>query len=98
MPESNPTTEALNTLREKLRDMFHFSHNDLDFGIFRILKIKRDEVNQFIDEKLPSIVDEALTEVANALYDSQLTKVKEFVAEEGNRRQREWLENIAEHT
>ena len=36
MPEPNPTTEALNTLREKLRDMFHFAHNDLDFGIFRI--------------------------------------------------------------
>jgi len=29
MPEPNPTTEALDTLREKLRDMFHFSHNDL---------------------------------------------------------------------
>ena len=98
MPESNPTTEALNTLREKLRDMFHFAHNDLDFGIFRILKIKRDEVNQFIDEKLPNIVDEALVEVAEALYENQLTEVREYVTEEGGRRQREWLENIAEHT
>ncbi|MCY3724521.1 MAG: site-specific DNA-methyltransferase [Candidatus Poribacteria bacterium] len=98
MPEPNQTTEALNTLREKLRDMFHFSHNDLDFGIFRILKIKRDEVNQFIEEKLPSIVDEALAEVTDVLYDNQLTKVREFVAEEGGRRQREWLENIAENS
>ena len=98
MPESNPTNEAFNTLSEKLRDMFHFAHNDLDFGIFRILKIKRDEVNQFIDEKLPSVVDEALAEVADALYDSQLTKVREFVTEEGGRRQRDWLENIAENS
>ena len=98
MPEPNPTTEALNTLREKLRDMFHFSHNDLDFGIFRILKIKRDEVNQFIEEKLPSIVEEALKEVTKTLYENQLTKVKEFVAEEGGRRQRDWLENIAENS
>lgn len=98
MPESNTTTEALNTLREKLRDMFHFAHNDLDFGIFRILKIKRDEVNQFINEKLPSIVDEALAEVTDTLYDSQLTKVKEYVTEEGGRRQREWLENIVENS
>ena len=97
MPESNPTNEALDTLREKLRDMFHFAHNDLNFGIFRILKIKRAEVNQFIDEKLPTIVDEALAKVADALYDNQLTKVKEFVAEEGGRRQREWLGNIAEN-
>jgi len=98
MPESNPTTEALNTLREKLRDMFHFAHNDLDFGIFRILKIKRDEVNQFIDEKLPSIVDKALSGVAKALHDNQLTEVREYVTEEGGRRQREWLENIAENS
>ena len=94
MPESNPTNEALNTLREKLRDMFHFAHNDLDFGIFRILKIKRDEVNQFINEKLPSIVGEALAEVTDTLYDNQLTKVREFVAEEGGRRQREWLNTL----
>ena len=98
MLESNPTNEALNTLREKFRDMFHFAHNDLDFGIFRILKIKRDEVNQFINEKLPSIVDEALAEVTEALYENQLTKVKEFVNEEGSHRQRDWLENLAENS
>ena len=97
-PEPNPTTEAFNTLREKLRDMFHFAHNDLDFGIFRILKIKCDEVDQFIDEKLPSIVDKVLKKVTNTLYENQLTKVKEFVAAEGGRRQREWLENIAENS
>ena len=98
IPENNPTTEALNTLREKLRDMFHFTHTDLDFGIFRILKIKRDEVNQFIDEKLPAIVDEALTEVAKALYDSQLTQVKEYVNEYGGKKIKESLENIVEET
>ena len=98
MLEPNQTNKALNTLREKLRDMFHFPHNDLDFGIFRILKIKRNEVNQFIDEKLPTIVDEALTKVTEALYENQLTKVKEFVNEEGSRRQRDWLENIAENS
>ena len=98
MPEPNQITDALNTLREKLRDMFHFAHNDLDFGIFRILKIKRDEVNQFIEEKLATIVDEALAEVADALYDSQLTKVKEFVNEYGSKRDKERLENIAENS
>ena len=98
MLESNQTNEAFNTLREKLREMFHFAHNDLDFGIFRILKIKRDEVNQFINEKLPSIVDKAIEKVTNTLYESQLTKVKEFVAEEGGRKQKEWLENIKENS
>ena len=94
MPESNPTTEALNNLREKLRDMFHFAHNDLDFGIFRILKIKRDEVNQFIDEKLPSIVEEALAEVTDTLYDSQLTAVKEYVKKEGGATEQGYLNDV----
>ncbi len=94
MPESNPTNEALNTLREKLRDMFHFSHNDLDFGIFRILKIKRDEVNQFIDEKLPSIVDGALAEVADALYDNQFAEVKEYIEKEGGPTEQGYLNDI----
>ena len=83
MSENNPTIEALNTLREKLRDMFHFTRTDLDFGIFRILKIKRDEVNQFIDEKLTTIVEEALAEVTDALYNNQLAEVKEYIEEEG---------------
>ena len=58
------------------------------------LKIKRDEVNQFIDEKLPAIVDEALTEVAKTLYDSQLTQVKEYVNEYGGKKIKKCLENI----
>ena len=95
MLESNASTEALNTLREKFRDMFHFSHNDLDFGIFRILKIKRDEVNQFIDEKLPSIVDKALAEVTDTLYDSQLTAVKEYVKKEGGATEQGYLNDVS---
>ena len=97
-PEPSPTADALNTLREKLREMFHFTHNDLDFGIFRILKIKRDEVNQFIDDKLTDIVDNALTGVTKALHESQLTKVREYVTREGGRRQRDWLEKLAENS
>ena len=95
MPESNPTNEALDTLREKLRDMFHFAHNDLNFGIFRILKIKRAEVNQFIDEKLPTIVDEALAEVTDTLYDSQLTAVKEYVKKEGGATEQGYLNDVS---
>ena len=94
MPESNVTTEALNTLREKFRDMFHFAHNDLDFGIFRILNIKRAEISQFIDEKLPSIVDETLDEVAHTLYDSQLAEVKAYVEKEGGATEQAYLNDI----
>ena len=92
--QQNPTTQALNTLREKLREMFHFAHNDLDFGIFRILKIKRDEVNRFIDKKLTDIVNEALADVADALYDSQLAEVKQYIEEEGGTTEKAYLGDV----
>lgn len=97
MTEINRTTEALNNLREKLREMFQFSNSDLDFGIFRILKIKRCEINQFIDEKLTSIVEKALSEVTEQLYDSQLREVKEYIEKEGGTEEREYLHNISDH-
>src|SRR5215211_2267324 len=44
-----------------LRELFQIeSAGDLDFGIYRIMGQKRSEVEAFIDERLPEIVDEAL--------------------------------------
>ncbi len=97
MSEINRTTEALNNLREKLREMFQFSNSDLDFGIFRILRIKRDEINLFIDEKLTSIVEKALSEVTEQLYDSQLREVKEYIEKEGGTTEKGYLHNISDH-
>ena len=94
LDKNNPTTEALNTLREKLREMLQFAHSDLDFGIFRILNLKSDEVNQFINEKLTTIVDKALTDVAETLHETQLTQVKDYVNEYGGKRIKECLENV----
>ena len=95
--QPNPTTEALNTLRNKLREMFHFAQNELDFGIFRILKLKRDEVNRFIDDELTNIVENALADVTDTLWEIQLGELKEFVKEEGGAREHDYLDDIAEN-
>lgn len=95
LDEKNPTIEALNALRGKLREMFQFSRTDLDFGIFRILKIKREEVNQFIEEKLTTIVEDILSEVTDKLYDSQLTEVKEYIEKEGGSTEKAYLNDIS---
>jgi len=53
--------DALTKLRNLLRELFQIeSAGDLDFGIYRIMGQKRSEVEAFIDERLPGIVDEAL--------------------------------------
>ena len=75
--------------------MFQFSHTDLDFGIFRILKIKREEVNQFIDEKLTTIVEDILSTVTDELYDSQLTEVREYIDKEGGSTEKGYLNDIS---
>ena len=50
---------ALEKFKELLRDIFQFESSDLDFGIYRILNYKQKEVKEFINQKLPQIIEDA---------------------------------------
>jgi len=50
---------ALKKFQELLRDIFQFESSDLDFGIYRILNYKQKEVEEFINQKLPQIIEDA---------------------------------------
>lgn len=70
-------------LLDILKDMFQFDQSDLDFGIYRILGMKRREVNGFIEEELPKQITEGLRELAEldsaanlAAIDKQITDTK----------------------
>ena len=39
-------------LKDILREMFQMDQADLDFGIYRIMNAKRDEIEKFLDEEL----------------------------------------------
>ena len=58
---------AMNQYREKfqglLRELFQFDCADLDFGIYRIMNAKRDEVTRFLDHDLLPQVKATLREV-----------------------------------
>jgi adenine-specific DNA-methyltransferase len=71
MPESN----ALQRLQELLRDLFQFDYADLDFGIYRLLRLKRGEVESFLTEQLPRRVDEVFKGAAG---DVHATSEREF--------------------
>ena len=43
-----------------LRELFQFDQADLDFGIYRIMNHKRDVVEQFITDQLPTFVADEL--------------------------------------
>lgn len=47
-------------LQTLLRQLFQFDAADLDFGIYRILNKKRDEIVRFIEEDLLDAVEQGL--------------------------------------
>jgi adenine specific DNA methylase Mod/very-short-patch-repair endonuclease len=72
---------SLGKFRQLLRQLFQFDCADLDFGIYRILNYKRQQVEEFITCRLPQIVDEAFEAYAEA--------GKENLQREVERKQRE---------
>ncbi|HKH11619.1 MAG TPA: hypothetical protein VKA73_10785 [Rubrobacter sp.] len=72
-------TQAYDKLKDLLEELFQFDREDLDFGIYRIMNQKRDEVSKFLDEDLLPQVREAFREYRNE-------------DEEGARRELEKLE------
>ena len=53
-------------LQGLLRELFQFDCQDLDFGIYRVLNYKRKQIEEFINERLRRIVDDAFAQYAAA--------------------------------
>ncbi|HXE75506.1 MAG TPA: site-specific DNA-methyltransferase [Candidatus Xenobia bacterium] len=61
MPDTN-----LEKFKKLLAELFMFDQADLDFGIYRIMNAKRDEINRFLDNDLLPQVRQALGELEQA--------------------------------
>lgn len=48
--------DKLTQMQAVLRNLFQFEESDLDFGIYRIINIKRNEIKKFIEEDLINII------------------------------------------
>jgi len=44
--------ELKKKLREKLKEIFQFESENLDFGIYRIVNYKQNEIREFIEKEL----------------------------------------------
>lgn len=51
---------------ELLREMFQLNQPELDFGLYRIMHARKDDINRFIDQDLPRITREAFANFASA--------------------------------
>ncbi len=62
--------DSLQQFQDLLRRLFQFDGADMDFGIYRILNYKREQIEQFITQRLPEIVDEAFAKYTAAEIES----------------------------
>ncbi len=53
--------ESIQKFQELLKRLFQFETSDLDFGIYRILNYKQEQIKRFIEEDLKNKVESAFT-------------------------------------
>ena len=70
-----------------LKELFQLNQPDLDFGLYRIMHAKADQVSRFLDEDLFSIIDEAFVANNKSLiaetktaYEAAIQQAKDFGA------------------
>ncbi len=64
-------------LRAKLEEMFMLDRADLDFGIYRIMNAKRDEILRFLDHDLLPQVKQALQDAQAEIGSSGAEEIKQ---------------------
>ncbi|MBU2700461.1 adenine-specific DNA-methyltransferase [Sporomusaceae bacterium BoRhaA] len=62
-------SEKLNRFTNLMKNIFELDKSDLDFGIYRIMNIRKAEVERFLSEGLPQRVQDALAPFASNTED-----------------------------
>lgn len=74
-------TDNQKKLVNLLKEMFQFDQADLDFGIYRIMKMRRDEISRFIEQDLPEQITDGLQELAGASNAEKVADIDKKIAE-----------------
>jgi len=75
-----PMSENLERLKQLLAELFQLDQAELDFGIYRIMNTKREEITRFLDNDLLPQVREVLSAYereSRAVLQAELEKAKE---------------------
>lgn len=74
-------TDNQKKLVNLLKEMFQFDQADLDFGIYRIMKLRRDEISRFIEHDLPEQITDGLQELAGVSNAEGIADIDKKIAE-----------------
>ncbi|SHK31648.1 DNA methyltransferase [Thermocrinis minervae] len=70
--------DSFEKFKDLLEKLFEFEASDLDFGIYRILNYKREQIKKFIDEDLKKKVDEAFSKYKDERLEDINEKLKDL--------------------
>lgn len=81
-------------LIDKLNEMFQFESEDLDFGIYRIMNYKRNEIRKFIREDLINEIEKGLSLISEVERQEIEKKLEEKIS--SNKVIKNYLKALAE--
>lgn len=74
-------TDNQKKLINLLKEMFQFEQADLDFGIYRIMRMKREEISRFIEKDLPEQITQELQSLASASSNAELEQIAKQITD-----------------
>lgn len=75
--------ERLDRFTKLLKAIFELDKSDLDFGIYRVINLRKTQIEQFLTERLPQMVQETLAPFAQGCKEeirAQMASIEENVA------------------
>ena len=92
----NERNERLQRFTMLLKNIFELDKSDLDFGIYRVLNLRRKEIETFLNHRLPQLVAQALSPFAQDSRQelrAQMAHIEEMAASMGQE-----ADNLPENT
>lgn len=75
--------ERLDRFTKLLKEIFELDKSDLDFGIYRVMNLRKTQIEEFLTRRLPQMVQETLAPFAQGSKDeirAQMTQIEDSVA------------------
>ena len=70
--------ERLDRFTKLLKEIFELDKSDLDFGIYRVINLRKAQIEQFLTERLPQMVQETLAPFAQGSKEEIRAKMKQI--------------------
>lgn len=97
-PVEGLTMSQYANLNQKLKNIFQIDRPDLDFGIYRILNARRNEISDYLDNRLKAKVEAYLTDAKSDVHDSQLESITNQIKDEFGKRAFDEAGNLVNET